>query len=542
MPVITRNFARAMWQDLYFVLLKHLLDTGVLAEEELEFIEFHGRSVPAYARHGYTDKVVGALTELTGIDPARDGKGEKRRRLKKAGETFPKGDRGGIVYLFYRSLRPMALSPLSPVDVQLQSGIVSFSRYLAEKMLQCIENNQLVHLVPDFNELKECIASSFKSNKVDRLKGVSGAVDENLLRQHKHMWSADRFPKGFIGTVWRVHERTDAGICLSYLSFQLAGKYVEVQMKTSYKAGGRSQKFSYVGIAGTDEGRNYLVIQMFRVDKPHTYLNLILRVDSYNDEIQQAASGQMLYYAIRFRKYVTKIVIAERTRLSPGKMPEPKEVFKTDTKSFEQISKYIRRYLFVRSKNRLPMPEKIIDSIDDVNLTNSLRNWVLKHLSPEETDARLRDIWGDYVLIYFDQKKKKQELPVAILPEDPSLSDFVYPTVMKFRVEELDYIGKVFINPNTILQTTLEPIRPDGDRSTPLIPLRRISIDVAVPVTANLASFSSKMKEGPHYGFVMGLANVNSNMPTAFRCLLASRGLLITKSMLDALVEGGPGI
>ena len=183
MPVITRNFTRSLWQNLYFALLKHLLDTGVLAEEDIEFIEFEGRSVPAYARHGCTDAVVVAIMELAGIDPAKDGKGEKRRRLKKAGDALPKGDRGGIVYLFYRSLRPMALNPHSPVMVQPQSGSVSFSRYLAEKMLQCIENNQLVELVPEFSELKECVANSFKSTKVDRYKEVVGAVEKALLRQ-----------------------------------------------------------------------------------------------------------------------------------------------------------------------------------------------------------------------------------------------------------------------------------------------------------------------------------------------------------------------
>lgn len=544
MPAITRPFARAKWQSLYFAILSYLLDQEELSNDELEFIEYHGRMIPGYARHGCTDIVVSAMVKAIGVDPSKDGKGELRRKLKNVDKNALKNDRGGVVYSFYRSMRPMSLNPELPVELQPQQGTISLSKYLADKLIQFTEKKKLSHFVPEFEELKSEVEKQFLSNKVDRRKEVGGAEDEALLRQHKHMWSAHRFPKGFLGTVWRLYERTDSGICMSYLSFQPAGSFIEVDLKTSYKAGGRSQKFHYIGIAGTDEGRNYLVIQMFRVDKPHTYLNLILRVDSYNAEIQQAASGQMLYYAIRFRKYVTKIVIAERTKFPPGKMPEPKEVFKTDIKSFESISKYIRRYLSIRFKNRLPMPDKIIDSVDEESLANSLRNWVLTRLSTDETDSRLRDSWGEYVLIYYDQKQTKQILPVELKPEDSSVADFVYPTVMKLKVDEVDYIGKVSINPNTILQASLEPVREDSDRSNsiPMHALTRISVDINVPATANLASFSSKMSEIPHYGYVLGLADVNTNRPTVFRCMLANKALNITKSMLDQLIVSGPGI
>ncbi len=519
MPAIIRDFERASMQPVFFALLQNLVENNLLAESDLEVFSYKGTDVYAYARHGLTQKVVSVLA----------------RELKIPEKSGRKNERGGELYSFYRNMRPLSLNPNVGVSLQPQHARVPVSKRVAGCIVDYVMEKNLHKQIPGFEEWRKDVQKAFESNKISRNKSEGLPDDEKVLEQHRQLWSVVRFPEGFVDTVWRLNERTDAGICQSYISFQRIGRYIVARMKTIYKAAGKSQIFRYHGVGGTDGGRDFLEIQMFRVDHPHTYLNLILQLDSYNDKIQQASVGQMLYFAIRFRKYVTKMVVAERTRFSPDRMPDPKEIFRSDRKAFMQINKSIRRYLYEKLPNRLPMPDRRIDSIDNMDLANSLQNWVADHLRADEIDGRLRKTWGDYVLVYFDQKGKKQTIDLKMSPEDASLSDFICTTVLGIKLGIDNYYGRAEINSHTILQTSLVVPEENAIRQTTQTKTSLINLQLKLPVTVNDASFGEKMKSMPHFGYITGLPDPDRNMPTAYKCLVIEKSLVVSAAMLNEI-------
>ncbi|MBL0096643.1 MAG: hypothetical protein IPP46_09245 [Bacteroidetes bacterium] len=308
-------------------------------------------------------------------------------------------------------------------------------------------------------------------------------------------------------------------------------------MKTIYRHAGESTAFKYVGLAGRDEGNDHLIVQLFRVDPPYTYASIILRVDDYNLERQMACMGQYTYYAIRFRKYVTKQVIVERTNFSVDKVPMAQEFYRNNLEEFQKINPFVRRYLFSRVHNRLSMPSQVITHIERGD--NSLRAWINIRISPAEIDQRLKQCYGNYKVTFLDQQQQLHSLLFTIEADDKSMDVAYTKTIGMLKLSNVYYSGMLRIVSANILQGTLEPVNENPDRFLVGNNGANLFLSVKLPVTQSPEAFREQFMNAPLDGLLTGLPDEIGNQPLCFRCVLTQQDAVLSDAIINKLKSGG---
>lgn len=515
MPLLTREFKREALQGIYFLLLEDAANSAKWLRELIVDFSYKGEDVPGYAKHGATKHLVHYLTQKAGLSDT---------------------NRGGEMYDFYLHLRPLPRFKGAEPELQNQEEMVVMSERVLHGVVKILRDRGLMGKLPGLEAFCNNALSRFSDRRVYKHHELPPEQEEVMMRNLKKMLSSDRFPEDFFGTVWKVYERTDSGICVSYLRFQQIGNLVNVNYATAYNSMEVEKEFTYTGLAGTDEGRQYLVMILFRDQKPFTPLVLTIPLDSYNSERQMAGIGHQTYYTIRFRKYVTKVAVAERLGVMDA-LPKPHEVMK-GTPEYNEISPYIRRYLLSRVHNRLSMPDKIITAIEASENVTTLKSWMYEKLPLHEKDARMKASYGEYALRYYDKAGVLKCFDVEIIPEDPSLVDFSSPTICKLRFSNAIFSGPLLIVANTLLQTTMMAESENNEKVKSPTLLGQIAMNIKLPVTLSEDDFGRQVHSLPMYGFIMGTPDPIGNNPMAHFCMMLDRSKEPTAKMLQHLKEG----
>ena len=161
-------------------------------------------------------------------------------------------------------------------------------------------------------------------------------------------------------------------------------------MRTYYRDDNIGYHFHYKGLASRDQAQEYVIIELFREDVPHTYASFVLRTGVYNEQGQHVSIGHHSYFAFRWAKYLTKQVVLLRREQLPDLDFEPREIRREDAEYDQLIPLLIRRFLSNRDKNRLSMPGKLINRLEGG--TYSLKNWFDDYFRGREPDP----VWPEH--------------------------------------------------------------------------------------------------------------------------------------------------
>lgn len=514
MPILTRLIPRGKLQVFYEVILMYLYSTPAYAEK-IDLYNIGGVDVPCLARHSYTSEVVRWMTQEAELDD---------------------NAKGGEMYEFYLQLRPELMKDRVRLKWKDGKAPVKISERVLQGLIRLVKKHHLDKKIPGYRQLTAELMDLFADRKLRVRAGKPVDETMDLMNRHRILFRADRFPPSWINSVWRIYERTDVGICESYLSFARKGDLIATQMKTIYRHAKESTAFHYSGLSGRDEGNDHLVVQLFRLDQPYTYASLILRVDDYNLERQMACMAHYSYYAIRFRKYVTKQVILERTDFAPDRVPAAQEIYRTNLKEFQKINPFVRRYLFSRNHNRLSMPSQVITHLERGN--NSLRAWINNRISPVEIDQRLKQCYGHYKLTYFDQQQQEHALLFDIEAEDKTMDVSYSKSIGSLKLSNLNYNGILRIASANILQGALDPVVENDERFIVGNTGAFLFVSIKLPVTQSPDAFREQFMNNPQFGLLSGLPDEVGNQPLCFRCVLTQVNATLTENIKKKLKNG----
>jgi hypothetical protein len=377
------------------------------------------------------------------------------------------------------------------------------------------------------------------------------------LDRMKSLGLPEDFPGGWLNTVWKMYERTEVGLCISFIRFYRQGDTVMSEMNTIYRRSNETHHFHYSGIAFMDSDKGYLIVPMFREEEPFTYASIIARVSPFHSKLQNAAIGHYTYFSVRFLKYFTKVVVLERFGDQSTPLPAAYEVFRDgreddgdedvqdslnnramDKEStlpggdgspsktgvytqYRDISIHIRRYLFYRTFNRLTIPDDLILELEEER--QSLRMWLREHVSLSEQEPRLKRMKGEYLIRYKHHHGDERKLHLQIYPDDESMMEMYGEMRASIRLNNVVYRGQCKISNNTILQATLVPREDGATGRRSYIQSGDLFLQIKLPVSNDPEAFGIQVKEQSLSGLIAGLVDSDRNMPIAYTCLIESR-------------------
>lgn len=519
MPIQSRKIAVRDVRPIYLVILEHLHSLHPDWVEKAKHPELN-KDVPAKISRSYGLAAISHLSQACG---------------------WSTDLKGGHFYEFYRKMRPSRNVNTDLDDWGNPNAYIPLTLFTLRGLFSYIESNKLENRVPDFNNLREELIGLFDpGNSKVRSSNISEANRE-ALKEYMQAPHSISFPDSWKKSRWLCYERTDAGICISKMELEEEGGIVFASYNTKYFDGENNIDYSYRGIAYLDNGGDNIVVNLFRKQQPGNYASFIMRLDKYNDRSQKLSIGHHTYYAIRFRRYVTKRVIWTLYEKGMSQPFEARELERSEKNDFLAINPVIRRFLFYKDTNRLSQPEPILRMLE--GKATSLQHWLKDYLTPSETDEvlhSLRDSNQKYLLFFHrgnPGKKSKQptlqKVEFNFTKEGVGLPPEMSETIAFFKFEEIERTGRVIReDSNLYISFTTK-----GKITTPFYP-HNFSTSMILYLPDSLLRQQAAIKETEliFNGHMIGLAN-STHQPDAFKvCLLPEATYLSNQKKWEKIV------
>ena len=491
MPIQSLEFLQKEVRPLYRCILRNARSR--YGDNCFELVNIDGQDEVVDFVHGKKLEILGKIT----IDCGREDNGH-----------------GGIFYQFFRKTSPVYKGKY---EYRWRDGNepVELSKPLIEGLFFYITRFNLQQEFSDFQRYQEELLGRFQR---DDSAPRSNELESVLARQNR-FWKPLNFPKEWRDSEWFCFERTDIGICISCISFHAEEERIVVNMRTYYRDDNIGYHFHYKGLASRDQAQEYVIIELFREDVPHTYASFVLRTGVYNEQGQHVSIGHHSYFAFRWAKYLTKQVVLLRREQLPDLDFEPREIRREDAEYDQLIPLLIRRFLSNRDKNRLSMPGKLINRLEGG--TYSLKNWFDDYFRGREPDPRLAGTRGAYIIVYENHDEKAREplvfaqLDIEML--EPELGEEYSNTRLIYRYNKRTWSGRAHWVGSRSLQCRLvaepEPIKGS------------LYLLLNLPKCETAEELHNHIKANPVYGIISGYSERRQEA-VAFRF-----GMALTKQL-----------
>lgn len=422
--------------------------------------------------------------------------------------------RGGIFYQFFNKVAP-TLKHTGEYAWREDNKVVELSERIVQGLFDYIDRFRLQGEFPDYDTYRDTLMGRFlRSGEVLRSSQLEG-----ILARRDRFWKPLNFPKEWRNSEWFCFERTDIGICISCLSFTEDDAHVLVNMRTHYLDENVEYRFHYKGLASRDLAQEYLILELFREDTPHTFASFILRTGVYNEQAQFVSIGHHSYFAFRWAKYLTKQVVLLRREQLPDLPFEPREIPRNHPDYSTHIPLLIRRFLSNRNKNRFSMPGKLINRLEGG--TYSLQRWFEDYFRGREPYPHLTATHGQYTVVYENQDESAKEKLVFAEIElgmiEPELSEAYSNTGVRYYYNQREWSGRAHWVGTRSLQCRLIA-RPDPTRGSLYLLLN-------LPKCDTLEELRAKLSTEPVYGIISGYSEKRQEA-VAYRFGMAPEALL----------------
>lgn len=435
MPAISHYYSRKQLRPLYFSILDHL-----------------AKKYP-----GQIDKIFDSITKKE--VNARISRSKSQKLISEVSKEcgWKQDKKGGRFYDLYLFMRPkVTLESIVP-DWKSINDEMPMSKLTVIGLFSYLEKNDLTKSVntESYANYKSSFLDKFSSQSKIIRKSNYNEINKRALQNYTTAPTSRAFPETWKNSQFLAYERTDAGICISNVKFEEQGETEFVTFNTKYLYGKDHYDFSYNGVAYKDYGGDYIIVNCFRNEEPSTYASFIMRLDKDNERAQEISVGLYSYYAIRFRRYITKRVVWVKLTDDHKLDTSVREVPRTNLTEYNKIDELIRRFLHDENKNRLTLPEPIATKMRGEEA--SLERFIINDLSPSEKDLNIQNLRGEYFLFFHQGEPGKKTndkslmiVPLSIKPEKPSLPALICDSVCEFTHHEIERSGIVYMDDHTI--------------------------------------------------------------------------------------------